>query len=292
VVSRETRSDLEPDPIVLYGAPRSGTTYLQQLLNSHPDVFVSHEARIFGWLYHALEVLPEDERFLVTYHDAFVEYLREHLPDVMRDFYRALAPDARFWGDKNPHYAEARSGRCLEMVSELFPTSLFIHIIRDGRDVVSSLVRKRIMAQEERGEVWERKGEPWVTFEGAHHTWNRIVDRGSDFGRALPEHRYFELRYEDLVRDDLGMAEQLFGFLGIEVDPAAEAFCRRQQQDRTPFKDPMRDLNQGILASDWPTIFSSDERSRSLQLLGENLVRFGYETEESLELLREQVVAN
>jgi hypothetical protein len=275
--------ELSSDPIIVYGAPRSGTTYLQQLLNSHPEVFVSHETRVFGWLYHALEVLPEDERFLVTYHDAFVEYLRKALPEVIRDFYRRLAPDARYWGDKNPHYANPQP-RSLEMIAELFPASVFIHIIRDGRGVVSSLVRKRIQAEE-----MENRGEPWVTFEQAHNTWNRIVNRGSTFGQSLPKQRYFELHYEDLVTDDVAVARELFGFLGLELHPAAEAFCRSQQENRTPFKEPMRDLNDGVLASDWPKVFSAEEQARSLELIGGNLVRFGYETENSLAELREQL---
>ena len=36
-----------------------------------------------------------------------VEHLRSVFPDVMRSFYRELAPPgARYWGDKNPHYAD------------------------------------------------------------------------------------------------------------------------------------------------------------------------------------------
>jgi len=36
-------AELAPDPIIVYGAPRSGTTYLEQILNAHPAIFISHE---------------------------------------------------------------------------------------------------------------------------------------------------------------------------------------------------------------------------------------------------------
>ena len=36
-------TELASDPIIVYGAPRSGTTYLQRLLSSHPDVYISDE---------------------------------------------------------------------------------------------------------------------------------------------------------------------------------------------------------------------------------------------------------
>jgi hypothetical protein len=233
---------------------------------------------VFAWLHHALNVLPQDERLLAHDRDVFLEHLRAVFPQVIRDFYRSLAPDARYWGDKNPHYADPYNDGCLEMVAELFPGSLFINIIRDGRDVVSSLMRK---AQE---------GKPWVTFEQAHFTWTGHVDRGSSFGQTLPANRYFELRYEDLVTNDVVLAGDIFRFLGLELHPSVEAFCRSQQEKRTPFKGPTRDLGKGVTDSDWPRIFSPEEQARSLELIGAGLVKYGYETEASLAQLRERTV--
>jgi hypothetical protein len=274
------RTELEPDPIVVYGAPRSGTTYLQQILNLHPDVFLSHETRLFGWLYNAVEILPQDYRLLVTYRDEFVEHIRAVLPVLVRDFYRSLAPNTRYWGDKNPHYADERGNAgTLQLVADLFPGSLFIHIIRDGRDVVSSLVQR------------PGEGKELLPFENAHSTWSQIVDHGANFGRALPPGRYFELRYEDLITDDVAMAEKIFRFLDLELDPAVEAFCRSQQEERTPFSRPTRDLEQGVEASDWSSIFSADDRTRSLELIGSQLVRYGYETEASLAELRDRIAS-
>jgi len=268
--------ELEPDPIVVYGAPRSGTTYLEQVLNAHPEVFISHETRVFAWLHHALK-LTSDHRLVANEREPFVQHLRAVFPDVMRDFYRRLAPNTHYWGDKNPHYADPSNEGTLEMIAELFPGSRFIHIIRDGRDVVSSLMRKR----------WNEE-KPWVTFEQAHYTWTRHVRIGGSFGHTLDRSRYFELRYEDLVADDVAVADALFDFLGLELDAAVKAFCQKQQEKRTPFKDPTRDFGKGITVSDWSTLFSLEEQARSLELIGAPLVRYGYETVESLAELRER----
>ncbi len=270
------RSDLTDDgfaqdPILVFGAPRSGTTYLQQILNANPAVFISHESRVFAWLHHALEVLAQDDRYLVTYRDDFVEHLRTVLPQSIRDFYFRLAPEASFWGDKNPHYADALNTGCLELVAELFPGSRFIHIVRDGRDVVSSLMRKK-----------DAEGKPWVDFESAHWTWMSHVDNGCSFGRALPPKRYFELRYEDLISDDLGIAVEVFEFLGLGLHPAVQAFCESEREARTPFSDPTRDFKEGIGVSDWPKIFNLEDQAHSLELIGAHLVRYGYETDVTL----------
>jgi hypothetical protein len=233
---------------------------------------------VFAWLYHALEVLPRDERLVSTNRDEFIQHLRGVLPQLIRDFYRTLAPDARYWGDKNPHYADERGNAgCLPMVADVYPGSLFIQIIRDGRDVVSSLVQR------------PGEGKPLLPFENAHSTWANIVDFGTEFGWKLPPNRYFELRYEDLIASDISVAGEVFAFLGLDLHPAVEAFCRSQQEKRTPFSRPTRNLGEGVDASDWPKVFSSEQQARSLELIGNQLVRYGYETEDSLAELRERV---
>ena len=200
-------------------------------------------------------------------------------PQVIRDFYANLAPAVHYWGDKNPHYSDHRVRGCLELVDELFPGSLFIHIIRDGRDVVTSLMRKKT------------DGRPWATFEEAHATWKWSVDLGRKFGHRLPKDRYFELRYEDLVSNDVALAGEIFRFIGLELDPAVEAFCLGQQAKRTPFKDPTRNWEKGVTASEWATTFTPEEQAQSLELIGQDLVWYGYETEESLAQLRERSAA-
>lgn len=106
-------AELERSPIIIYGAPRSGTTYLQHILNQHPQVFVSREARLFAWLHQSLNVLTQHDQFLVTYRGEFRDHLRKALPDVIRDFYRKLNPGVPYWGDKNPHYADPGNRGCL-----------------------------------------------------------------------------------------------------------------------------------------------------------------------------------
>jgi protein-tyrosine sulfotransferase len=255
-------------PIIVYGAPRSGTTYLIRILNQHPDVFVGNEMRVFGWLHQSLNVLTRDPRFLRTDRDRFIEHLRSEYPRVIEGFYRTLHPKAQYWGDKNPRYASDSSAGTLETVAELFPRSRFIHLVRDGRDVVVSLVRQG------RG------------FDRAHRIWVTDVERGSAFGRAHAA-RYLEVRYEELVRDDAAAARKLFEFLGIDIHPDVLAFCEAQRTQRTPVSGPGRDLGKGALSSDWERLLAPDQQLRSLELLGDRLVRYGYETTASLRKARQ-----
>jgi len=268
---------LDPDtaPIVVYGAARSGTTYLVQILNKHPQVHVSDETRIFAWAHDVLHRLTGDERTSYRKSEEFRDFLRRTLPATIRDFYRELAPGAVWWGDKNPHYVHPHNQGCLETVVELFPDARFLHIIRDGRDVVTSGLRG-----------------VWTDFESVHRMWTSHLDIGCGFGGELSPERYFELRYEELIADDLAMASRIFAFLGLQLDPAVERFCLNQRQQRTPFCTPSRDIRADVAASDWSSYLDEDQQLASLELLGEHLVRFGYITPQDLErALRPQKAA-
>jgi hypothetical protein len=254
------------DPIIVYGSARSGATYLERILNAHPDVFISRETRGFAWLRRALD-LTRDHELIANDREAFVEHLRAVFPELMRDFYRKLAPEARYWGDKSRSYVAPYNGS-LDLIDELFPRSRFIHVVRDGRDVASLLMQKRTS-----------EGKPAVDFEEAHRSWTTYVGIGRAFGYKLPQNRYFELRYEDLVADDVARAREIFRFLDIEFHPDVEAFCRGQQDQRT----------KGATVPDWGTVFSGEQQLRSLELVGSDLVQLGYETEESLEDLRGRI---
>lgn len=259
-------------PIIIYGAARSGTTYLVQIFNKHPQTYVSDETRIFAWVHDVYRRLTRDERTSYRMREEFVDYLRRTLAGYVRDFYDELAPGALWWGDKNPHYAHPHNLGCLETTLELFPEARFMHIIRDGRDVVTSGLRG-----------------VWTEFDGVHQMWTSHMEIGCEFGRALPSQQYFELRYEDLIQDDLAVARELFAFAGIDMHPDVERFCRNQQERRTPFCTPSRDISEDVTRSDWADYLTPEQQLESLQYLGDTLVRFGYETPESLQRRRQEI---
>jgi hypothetical protein len=269
----------ETAPLIVFGAPRSGTTYLQRVMDLHPAIFLSHETRVFAWLHAVVNVLPESDQFVVTERERFVAHLRATLPEVLRDFYEKLNPNTRYWGDKNPHYADPNNRGCLALTAELFPGTRFVNVVRDGRDVVASLMRRA-----------HENGDPWVDFEAAHRTWITHVEIGTSFGSRQSPESYLEVRYEDFVRDDVVGAKELCAFLDLELPPAVEEFCAAQRQQRTPLSSPTRTEIGDLTSSDWSSVFSREEQVRSLELLGPHLVNLGYETEESIRALRHALV--
>ena len=258
-------SGLVPDPIIVYGAPRSGTTYLNAILNEQPGVFITHETRVFVWAHKSMGEMLDRPQVFNTHRARFREHLQSHYPELIRSFYQSLRPGAAYWGDKNPHYAAPGNEGCLETIALLFPGARFIQIIRDGRDVVASLIRKT-----------KPDGTPWISFEEAHTVWTSHVDIGTTFGAGLPPHQYHELRYEELVSDDVTVARRVFEFLSMDMDPAVVAFCEAQQGERTPLSGPTRDLVH-VGASEWAAVLTEEQREASIRLLRGHLAGLGYE---------------
>ena len=252
------------DPILVFGAPRSGTTYLNAILNKQPGVRITHETRIFAWFHTALQASVGRPQLLLTHADAFREHLEPALANMVRNFYQSLHPKTVHWGDKNPHYSSDQNRGCLDSVARLFPGARFIHIIRDGRDVVTSLVRKTNPA-----------GQQWTDFNGAHKIWISHVANATEFG-LRNSNMYYELRYENLVSDDVGEAKRLFEFLELEMAHEVIDFCAHQSEVRTPLSGPTRSLEDSV-ASDWASVFDVEQQARSMELLGRSLAELGYQ---------------
>ncbi|MFI6476627.1 sulfotransferase family protein [Nonomuraea sp. NPDC050663] len=212
-------------PVFVIGCPRSGTTMLQLMLHSHPRIAVAPETRFviptytrrraFGDMRDAAcrqalaEWIATDKstkfKELGLARDAFVQEATKapgSLGSVLGTAFRMYAD--RFgkarWGDKRPSYVKQ-----VDILRRIFPDAQFIHLIRDGRDCVSSL-----------------KEMPWFTLDSFHamSTWAEAIDYGNKLARTLPADSYYELRYEDLTDDPGAEMQKLCAYLGEEFDPS------------------------------------------------------------------------
>jgi hypothetical protein len=90
------------------GAPRSGTTYLTEVLNRHPAVLLTNETRVMTFLNRVIHDLGADEWVLLKHRRGFLHHLECSMAKLVRDFYGRLGlREGMRWGDKHPHYAAA-----------------------------------------------------------------------------------------------------------------------------------------------------------------------------------------
>jgi len=102
------------------------------------------------------------------------------------------------WGEKRPSYY-----LWTDTILKLFPDAQFVHIVRDPRSCVASLIATK----------WWRGG-----FEQALTAWVRADRALRRLEQRAPADVYFRLRYEDLVTSPATELGRLCAYLGEDFD--------------------------------------------------------------------------
>lgn len=208
-------------PVFIGGCGRSGTTLLGSVLGAHSDCLCTPESpfktellRFFDLATTApaelLRTILETRRFKLWGLDAAA--LNRSLEKVRGTYAEGLQwlvakygetvgkPAARFWIDHTP--GNVRSAVTL---SELFPQAKFIHIVRDGRGVASSILPLD----------WGPN-----TIVGAAGWWTESVAYGLALESWAGPQRATRMRYEDLVLNFESTLRSLCSFLAVDFQPA------------------------------------------------------------------------
>ena len=122
-----------------------------------------------------------------------------------------------------------------ELLMSLFPRSRLIFLMRDGRDVLNSLLESQLPGgwREGVGRPIDSGGRRLEFVTTHSRLWvQRMNAVGSAFDRHPPDRR-LRLRYEDLIVDAEGRMRQLFTWLGAEprsgqVEGAIDATAKRR----------------------------------------------------------------
>ncbi len=216
--------------IFVFGCPRSGTTFLAGALGSltgHVDL---------GEVPPLKAAIP---RLAATDAGAAGEEAKRVLSRVRRlSFTTGLAAV-----EQTPE-----SVFIAQALTRAYPDAVFLHLIRDGRDVVCSLEERGWLAASRRGEddagqAYGSSTRFWVEPERAAEfaqvndvrraawAWRRYVEAG----RAL-EAQAIELRYEELTSRPHDVAARLSGVIGHPVDELADTLSRAHDESVGRYK--------------------------------------------------------
>lgn len=135
-------------PILIVGSPRSGTTMLGKLLSQHPDITYWEEPRPIWSQGNAWRA---DDRLVAS------DLTPAIAKRIDRRFSRFLADSGRV------RFAEKTPSNTLRLpfVHALYPDARIVHLVRDGRAVVASMLRM-LEKPPDRGRVLARLREtPW-----------------------------------------------------------------------------------------------------------------------------------
>ncbi len=211
--------------------PRSGTTLLRTLFDRHSNVVIPLESPFilrFYWKYHKVKVWDEEkileffkditnkeeDKYLnlnisawkVNYDQLKKDLLAlahqttyAELCRVVNASYQSFFPKEKLTlvGDKNPVYSP-RS----QYLLKLFPDAKFLHMTRDYRDYLQSMLRAGFV----------KKITPIII-----HRWVKSLKLNLDLQEKHPEKFHF-FKYEDLVREPEKTFKSICTFLNIPYE--------------------------------------------------------------------------
>jgi protein-tyrosine sulfotransferase len=209
-------------PFFIVGSGRSGSTLLRRMLMAHPSVHIPPETYVppqaiqryssqanANWntladlVLATFEYHPEFDKFNISLRE--LSHRQKTIPDEKRNLAQLIDSIYRYhaeqqgktitrWGDKTP-----LNTFYLPSIYAVFPDAKFVHILRDGRDCIASMITQL----------------SGYNVETAADRWLNAVRAANKFSSSHPDACY-RIRYEDLTLDPEKSLSQLCAFLGIE----------------------------------------------------------------------------
>jgi len=208
----------ERDIVFLVGSPRSGTTWLQEMLGTHPDINTATESYIFSdflstaikrWRF-GLEALenhdPVKANFgtigLTAYltQEEFIELMKHNIDFILSK----TDPHENFdiFLEKTP-----RHSLFIDEIHYVLPNAKFIYIVRDPYDVTESL----IAASNGWGSEWAPKG-----VKKAAKLWRNHNRAAYTSLNKIPDSHKIALTYEKLKKDPHRQVSRILEFLNLD----------------------------------------------------------------------------
>jgi hypothetical protein len=275
------------EPVIIIGAARSGTKFLRDTLGTSQDAMAIPYDISYVWRYRN-ESWPDDALAVEACTEAARSYIRRYILGQ---------------GGDCPVVLEKTVANCLRVpfVAKVFPEAKFIHLMRDGRDVVASSMRQWQSPVDWRYSLKKARQFPIRNFRyaawyvgnrlrrlGTRSTrsvwgprypgidddvatkelaevcaiqWAKCVDTATRDLQYVPVERVLSVRYEDLVSDESTWRE-LCEFCGLSDAQAVLVELEKTIRPDTIGK--------------WRNALQPDELDKVLPIILPTLTQHGY----------------
>ena len=268
---RQEFASLLPDeiierPVFICGTGRSGTTLLAMILDSHSNILVGPEIKALL----PIAKLYSELSSQLSQHLSKYNFLHADLNISFRKLISSLFTKRNMRGRVVEH-TPLNILTMSELIS-IFPDAQFLHIIRDGRDVVSSLLNQQWIELS--------TGKPFGPTENivkASHYWKNLIVSAKEVSQIkLSESNYFEFKYEKLIDSQEETVRSILDFLGEPFESAVLEYHNHEHSFRPSTNNPQTGIYKSALGR-WKNEFSLQDAQIFDSIAGDLLIELGYE---------------
>jgi tetratricopeptide (TPR) repeat protein len=205
-------------PIFIVGMVRSGSTLVEQILASHPQVFGGGELDSFAEFVARSTAMQNGEQLWAELASGlWTEQLRQiGVRYVAR--LRELSPQAERIVNKLPsNFMHAG------LIQLALPNATIIHTVRDPRDTCVSAYSKLFTEEQNHTYDLAELGRYYASYHALMAHWHRV----------LPAGRILDVQYEAVVADLEGQARRLIAHCGLDWDSRCLTFHQTDRPVRT-----------------------------------------------------------
>jgi tetratricopeptide (TPR) repeat protein len=203
-------------PVFILGMPRSGTTLIEQILASHPNVFGAGELREMANLAGRI-----GEADAAAFPEAVQKLSGKELRRIGEQYVQAathLAPGAERITDKMPGNFSLAG-----LIHLVLPNARIVHACRDARDTAFSCFSLLFSGTLEYTYDLAELGRYYGAYLKLMAHWREV----------LPESTILDVQYEDVISDLETQARRIIAHCGLEWDDACLSFYKTERSVRT-----------------------------------------------------------
>jgi len=238
-------------PIFIIGIPRSGTTLLYNLMAQHKDLawfsqndrskmFTKEFLKFYKLrkrLYDIRRWSTEEPFDLADYEVLFdvpIEFpnfwnhpigkgwaSEKDVDDSAQVFLRDIISETIKEKKRKRFLSKyPRNAVRIRFLNRVFPGSVFINIVRDGRAVVASMLKRVKNENLDYFGIPLRNGNQleFDLLEAHARQWVEVLEEINNARNHLKPEQYFELKYEDLVSDPKMWLKKIFSFCDLKQE--------------------------------------------------------------------------
>ncbi|MEQ8195700.1 MAG: sulfotransferase [Rhodospirillales bacterium] len=282
-------------PMFIVCSPRSGSTLLRLLLNTHSKISIPPPGFMYAHFHtfmHTYGNLKEDGNLrafvedVVEFHHSkvwtmtfTVEEIMEHVQErsfrgvnsAVHELWAHRHGKIR-WGEKSP-----RDVYWIGQILEDYPNAQFLNIFRDGRAVAVDWV--------------DNLDWPNNIYSTALD-WKRHTDAVKPWRTKLSDKQFLDIRYEDMVTDPPKKLAEICAFLGVEYEPEMLSYydspeAGKWSQSEACHQYVAQPITTAYIDA-WKKRLEPLDRQMLAGLIGQELRDLGYEVEDKPRALSEE----